>query len=156
MRAIPNPATNDSLINCHTVMRFKLSCLYRNVRRVSSDRNALAVPGSWPVRIEWVVEWYTFVCWTMVENRIQSGKTFIIFRRNTWEMNSRVKELQSETPPCCMSTNRISSIHAHSKAFIFLYSFCALRKGFFFYRHFYFNTLKYRSSLVRLSVYLMY
>lgn len=26
--AVLNLATNDSLINCHTVMRFKLSCLY--------------------------------------------------------------------------------------------------------------------------------
>lgn len=33
--AVLNLATNDSLINCHTVMRFKLSCLYSTVRRLS-------------------------------------------------------------------------------------------------------------------------
>lgn len=60
--AVLNLATNDSLINCHTVMRFKLSCLYSTVRRLSPccGPRCYSLPDclfpASPI-IVWVVAW---------------------------------------------------------------------------------------------------
>jgi len=132
-RPILNLATNDSLINCHTVMRFKLSCLYSNVRRLSKAQRVLSLshshslpltlPLCWwftpsPI-ILWVVGlcpmpdagcpmgdgWWLMAddCGTMVNNQMQSHKTKIEYAF-LYQMMRKLKDEQSSTLSLQFST----------------------------------------------------